>query len=171
MLVVLSISICRLCGLARLTEVQLATAAESFYIPCNHHLVCPHCIITDCQTVAFWGHRRTQCSSCTTCLAPRGWANSYQCCVRVPEQTFSCFDLVASIPRTVTLATRSRVHLEVAWVAPPLTTFPPSCGTRKVHCCVKITPTRALIPNPSELSPVSSNILFFLESSKYYFSI
>jgi hypothetical protein len=31
---------------ARLTEVQLATAAES--IPSNHHLVFFHCIITDC---------------------------------------------------------------------------------------------------------------------------
>jgi hypothetical protein len=113
MLVLLRISNRRLCGLARLTEAQLATAAESIPNSWNNQLVFSHCIITDCPNVACCGHCRTERSSCTstTNLAPRGWAHSYQCRVRVPEPTFSRFHLVRSVPaapvsRTATLYTQ-----------------------------------------------------------------
>jgi hypothetical protein len=48
---------------------------------------------------------------------------------------------------------RSRALTQVSLAALPRKTFPPTCGTRKIHCCVHITPPphththRTLIPN------------------------
>jgi hypothetical protein len=157
MLVVLSISPRRLCGLAKLTEVQLSTAAESVQIPWNHHLVCSHCSITDCQTwpaadtaghnVAVVQRALLLAAGLTLISAESAFPSkpshvstwSGQCQPRLSHELQHC--------------TRSRALTQIALAASPLKTFPPSCGTRKDSLLCSYHP-RALLPNQSHLNPV-----------------
>jgi hypothetical protein len=151
MLVVLSISNRRLRGLARLIDVQLATTAESIPNPYNHQLVCSHCIITDCQNVVCCGHWTAQCRNCTS-LTPSGWALSLSvlspCSQESSHVSTWSGQCQPRLSHELQHCTRSRAHPEMFLVASSCNdkTFPPSCGTRKIHGCVHITSTPPPLP-------------------------